>query len=120
MAEIPAERRDRHPPSGSWRASQHRARIAVSPHCDRSMTTPPARPKIFHITHVDNLRSIVAAGELLSDASMIARGGPLAGIGMSTIKQRRLALPVTCHANDHVGDYVPFYFCPRSDRKSVV
>jgi ssDNA thymidine ADP-ribosyltransferase, DarT len=33
---------------------------------------------------------------------------------MSTIKQRRLALPVTCHANDHVGDYVPFYFCPRS------
>ena len=78
------------------------------------MTTPPARLKIFHITHVDNLRSIVAAGELLSDASMIARGGPLAGIGMSTIKQRRLALPVTCHANDHVGDYVPFYFCPRS------
>jgi hypothetical protein len=78
------------------------------------VTTPPARPQIFHITHVDNLRSIVAAGELLSDAAMIARGGPLAGIGMSTIKQRRLALPVTCHANDHVGDYVPFYFCPRS------
>jgi hypothetical protein len=78
------------------------------------VTTPPARPKIFHITHVDNLRSIVAAGELLSDASMIARGGPLVGIGMSTIKQRRLGLPVTCHANDHVGDYVPFYFCPRS------
>jgi hypothetical protein len=32
------------------------------------VTTPPARPKIFHITHVDNLRSIVAADELLSDA----------------------------------------------------
>jgi hypothetical protein len=78
------------------------------------VTTPPARPKIFHITHVDNLRSIVAAGEFLSDAAMVARGGPVAGIGMSTIKQRRLALPVTCHANDHVGDYVPFYFCARS------
>src|SRR5262249_56480745 len=77
------------------------------------VTTPLTRPKIFHITHVDNLRSIVAAGELLSDASMIARGGPQSGIGMSTIKQRRLALPVTCHASDHVGDYVPFYFCPR-------
>lgn len=33
---------------------------------------------------------------------------------MSTIKQRRLALLVTCHANDRVGDYVPFYFCARS------
>ena len=102
--------------AGSWRASQHRATIAAAYlHAgSRSATTPPTRPKIFHITHVDNLRSIVAAGELLSDASMIARGGPQLGIGMSTIKQRRLALPVTCHASDHVGDYVPFYFCPRS------
>lgn len=31
-------------------------------------------------------------------------------IGMSTIKKRRQALPVSCHP----GDYVPFYFCPRS------
>jgi hypothetical protein len=38
-----------------------------------------------------HLRSIVAAREFLSDASMIARGGPQAGIGGSTIKQRRLA-----------------------------
>ena len=54
---------------------------------DRPVTTPPVRPKIFHITHVDNLRSIVAAGEFLSDVSMIARGGPQAGIGMSSIKR---------------------------------
>lgn len=33
---------------------------------------------------------------------------------MSTIKQRRLGLPVKCHSGDCVGDYVPFYFCPRS------
>lgn len=78
------------------------------------MTAPPANPKIFHITHVDNLPSIVAADTLRSDASMMTRGGPQAAIGMSTIKNRRLSLPVTCHANDHVGDYVPFYFCPRS------
>ena len=41
-------------------------------------------------------------------------GGPAAGIGMGSIKQRRLALPVKCHAGDLVGGYVPFYFCPRS------
>jgi len=78
------------------------------------MPTPPAQPKIYHITHVHNLQSIIADGGLVSDAAMIARGGPATAIGMSTIKQRRLQLPVDCHPADHVGDYVPFYFCPRS------
>jgi hypothetical protein len=74
----------------------------------------PAQPKLYHITHVDNLPAILAAGGLWSDAAIIARGGPTASIGMSNIKQRRLGLPVKCHPGDHVGDYVPFYFCPRS------
>ncbi len=56
----------------------------------------------------------MADGGLISDAAMIARGGPATVIGMSTIKQRRLCLPVHCHPGDYVGDYVPFYFCPRS------
>ncbi len=78
------------------------------------MTTPPARICIYHITHVDNLPSVAVSGGLRSDAEMFARGGPSAGIGMQGIKGRRLTLPVTCHPGDHVGDYVPFYFCPRS------
>lgn len=78
------------------------------------MTTPPAQPKIYHITHVNNLPDIVADGGLFADATMTSRGGPRAGIGMSSIKTRRLTLPVHCHAGDFVGDYVPFYFCPRS------
>lgn len=79
------------------------------------MTTPPARPKLYHITHVDNLRKIAADGELLSDAGMIAQGGPVQAVGMSGIKRRRVEeLEVDRHPGTKVGDYVPFYFCPRS------
>lgn len=78
------------------------------------MADMPASPRIYHITHVDNLPSILNSGGLWSDAVMIARGGPESSIGMSTIKQRRLRLPVRCNPGDYVGDYVPFYFCPRS------
>lgn len=78
------------------------------------MTAVPARPRIYHITHMNNLPSILAEGSLWSDAAMIARGGPEASIGMSNIKQRRLGLHVKCHYPDRVADYVPFYFCPRS------
>lgn len=75
---------------------------------------PPDRPQLYHITHIDNLPSILQDGGLRSDATMMARGGPAAAIGMSSIKSRRLRLPVKCFPGDRVGDYVPFYFCPRS------
>lgn len=78
------------------------------------MSTPPAQPKIYHITHVENLSSIIKADGLLSHAAISASGGAHATIGMSTIKARRLGLPVACHPACHVGDFVPFYFCPRS------
>jgi hypothetical protein len=73
----------------------------------------PAQPKIYHIVHVDNLPSIVADGCLWSDSIMVQRQGGTV-IGMGSIKQRRLVLPVSCHKKTHVGDYVPFYFCSRS------
>jgi len=73
----------------------------------------PAQPRIYHITHMDNLPNIIKEGRLWSDAVMIARGGPAVSIGMSPIKERRLRLPVKCHPPDCVGDYVPFFFCPR-------
>jgi hypothetical protein len=79
-----------------------------------AVTVPPARPVIYHITHVANLQSIAKRGALLSDRMMIAQGGSGAPIGMQGIKQRRLNLPVPCHPGDFVGDFVPFYFCPRS------
>lgn len=35
-------------------------------------------------------------------------------IGNSEIKADRLRLPVSCNPGTTVGQYVPFYFCPRS------
>ena len=74
----------------------------------------PAQPKIYHIVHVDRLASIVNDGCLWSDSVVVGRAQQGTTIGMSGIKQRRLSLPVDCHPGDHVGEYVPFYFCPRS------
>ena len=75
----------------------------------------PANPKIYHIIHVDRLRSVVKARGLVSDAR-IAGGKPAGStIGMEDIKRRRLTeLRLNSHPDLFVGDCVPFYFCPRS------
>ncbi len=37
------------------------------------MTPPPDRPQLYHITHIDNLPSVLQDGGLRSDAAMLAR-----------------------------------------------
>ena len=75
----------------------------------------PARPKLYHIAHVDRLPSIVADQCLWCDREVARRAPPGTTIGMSGIKQRRLdELRLTSHPDLFVGDCVPFYFCPRS------
>ncbi len=75
----------------------------------------PARPKLYHIAHVDRLPSIVADQCLWCDREVARRAPPGTTIGMSGIKQRRLdELRLTSHPALFVGDCVPFYFCPRS------
>ena len=77
--------------------------------------TVPAQPKIYHIVHVDRLSSIVAEGYIWCDAAMQERAPPGTTIGMSSIKRRRLeTLTLSSHQGLHVGECVPFYFCPRS------
>lgn len=79
------------------------------------MSPMPDRPKIYHITHVDNLAKIIRDGVLWSDAERIQRKLDCAIVGMSEIKRRRLEeIEVDCHPGTMVGQYVPFYFCPRS------
>ncbi len=75
----------------------------------------PAHPKIYHIVHVDRLASIVNDGCLLSDAAINSRGLHGTTIGMTAIKKRRLQeLTLDSYPDLHVGECVPFYFCPRS------
>ncbi|HEY1464433.1 MAG TPA: DUF4433 domain-containing protein [Terriglobales bacterium] len=75
----------------------------------------PRHPKIYHIVHMDRLPSIVSDGYLWCDAEVVRRASPGTTIGMNNIKQRRLTeLTLSSHPDLHVGDCVPFYFCPRS------
>jgi hypothetical protein len=73
----------------------------------------PDQILIYHITDVENLPGILAAGGLRSDTAM-AEHSP-AVIGYGHIKQRRMTqIRVDCCAGRFVGEFVPFYFCPRS------
>jgi hypothetical protein len=78
------------------------------------MKRDPAQTYIYHITDVTHLPGILAEGGLLSDARMAHRNPGLV-IGYDHIKLRRLQeLRVDCCENRFVGEFVPFYFCPRS------
>jgi hypothetical protein len=74
----------------------------------------PRSPRLYHITHIDNLASIIGDGFIYSDSALQKRGGADAVVGMGHIKARRLSMGVTCHPGTKVGEYVPFNFCPRS------
>jgi hypothetical protein len=76
--------------------------------------------KVSHITHIDNLTSILDQGCLWSDKKRIELGLDNQNIGYDHIKQRRLIRPVSVAAGGTIGQYVPFNFCPRSVMLFVV
>ncbi len=79
------------------------------------MSPVPVNPKIYHITHVDNLDAILAKGCLLSDRCVQEEAATPTTIGMSNIKRRRLfEIQASADPPLFVGDFVPFNFCPRS------
>ena len=79
------------------------------------MVKMPKKPKIYHITPVCNLDNILLDEVLWSDAKRLELGLECQIVGMSKIKKARLEeAEVKCHSGTKVGEYVPFYFCPRS------
>lgn len=67
-------------------------------------------PLIMHFTDVDNLTGIFAAGAVRCHGL----AAPATNVGDVGIKSRRAAISVPCGPGGMVGDYVPFYFGPRS------
>ncbi|MFA6240370.1 MAG: DUF4433 domain-containing protein [Candidatus Hydrogenedentales bacterium] len=77
------------------------------------MSSSHGKISIYHITDMTNLPGILSAGGLLSDACMQKRSPTI--IGLSHIKTRRLTqIKVVCCHERFVGEFVPFYYCPRS------
>lgn len=78
------------------------------------MSRDLSKTYLYHITDVSNLATIIAKGGLLSDVAISNSGGPAVMIGYSHIKERRMTqYRVPCAGNRFVGEFVPFYYCPR-------
>jgi len=83
------------------------------------MNHHPDQTRIYHITDVENLPGILASGGLRSDVAMAQLNPEV--IGYEHIKQRRMTeIRVDCCGGRFVGEFVPFYFCPRSPMLYVV
>jgi len=78
------------------------------------MSQPPPVIYLYHIVHADKLLSISQCNGLWCDAEIVKYPSLGTTIGLSNIKQRRLATSLKCYPDLFVGSCVPFYFCPRS------
>jgi len=72
--------------------------------------------KIYHITHVDNLESIISDNCLLCESKCDNHKN----IGYKHIKKRRRVREVDVSVGGVLADYVPFNFCSRSVMLYVV
>ncbi len=74
--------------------------------------------ELYHIVHIDKLSPILSsgkAGQFVCDKDVQRNKSPGTTIGMGKIKERRInELTLNSYPDLHVGDCVPFYFCPRS------
>ncbi len=70
--------------------------------------------KLYHITHIKNLPSIVLAGGLHCDDGRLEHSLKCIGIAHQNIKDRRANRSVPVAQFGTLAHYVPFYFAPRS------
>lgn len=70
--------------------------------------------RIYHITHIDNLPSILNSGGLIANSSLRSQQNNYVDIAHEGIQNRRAITRVPCGVYGVLHDYVPFYFAPRS------
>ncbi|HBE20459.1 MAG TPA: DUF4433 domain-containing protein [Cyanobacteria bacterium UBA11149] len=69
---------------------------------------------IYHITHIDNLESILKSDGLIANSRLRRQQIPYRDLAYENIQDRRARIRVPCGAGGVLPDYVPFYFAPRS------
>lgn len=69
---------------------------------------------LYHITHIDNLPSILQSHGLLANSRLQRKQIQVRDISYKRIQGRRANTRVPCGAGGVLHDYVPFYFAPRS------
>lgn len=70
--------------------------------------------RIYHITHINNLTSILTTGGLIANSRVRQQQTSYIDIAHEHIQDRRAITKVPCSSGGCLHDYVPFYFAPRS------
>lgn len=83
--------------------------------------TPPSPTPVYHITHVDNIASMAASGELRCDSDCAADDSiNPTSIAYENLKARRSNWDVEKARGGTLANYVPFYYGPRSPMLYVI
>ncbi len=69
--------------------------------------------KLYHITHISNLSSIIQAGGILSGTELRRAGVHATNIGHTTLKESRAKKVVPVDPGGTLEDYVPLFFSTR-------
>ena len=68
---------------------------------------------LYHITHLNNLVSIIESRGLQAKAMLDTQGLSYEDIAHERLQDRRATTTVPCGSGGNLHDYVPFYFGPR-------
>lgn len=69
---------------------------------------------LYHITHINNLSSIIKQGGLQSHITIQQQGIKYKDVANQDIQSRRNRTKIPLGPGGILHDYVPFYFAPRS------
>ena len=98
------------PVATSTRASRSKAATLARSSAAEAASIDLAAQRVYHLTHIDNLASIIAAQSILSDAA-----GATPSLDISSPHAREARRMITVDDEGHtVADYVPFFLSPTS------